>query len=1007
MTLQYIYERLGLADSTGCLIKLSDSSWEDKVSFPSRILRLLKKNELLSTLDAFFCFDNKPLILFFNNPADKKSLHQTIWNFNESPIAIIVENDAVEIFNGFAIDDNTKLLKSLGGVERLDDFTYFELVTGKTWEKYHNEISHRNRVDFRLLNNIEVAQKLLREQGLSQATANALLGKIIFIRYLIDRHVRLNYQEKEFWTNSDLCECLSSVDKFVSFIQHIESRDTGFDGEVFCISEAEFSTINQSALDILIRLLQSEELSTGQKSLFDMYDFAILPIEFISNVYEKFIGVEKQDEEGAYYTPTFLVDYIVSETIGKKLRETDGYDCKVLDPACGSGIFLVESLRRMIEKYIYINNIVNTNTVEFHDALRKITKDNIFGIDKDYSAIQVAIFSVYLTLLDYQSPADIENFKFPKLLGENFIYADTFDSNNNELCELKNKHVFDYIIGNPPWKRGYHDSKNMQRNSRVFCEQYLSSANLAGIVGNKELAQAFVLRSLDFAAINTTFAFVLTSKVLYNVQSQGFRKYMLEKMYIDQVFELASVRKEVFYSKKATSPACIMIYKKANGENTDCHAIQHIALKPSRFFRLFKVFSLSRHDIQYVQQKLLKDYDWLWKTLVYGSYLDFNFIRRLKLMNSIADELERKHALIKQGLKRKDKDREIDVTSLLGWDFMDLTKEIQQCYISKSHSKWNLPKVGYIYRNKTTKEIDVRIYTAPMLLVKECVNPQFESVSAVSDQNLLFTDKVTSIKFEDRACEKYYYSLCGILNSSLFAYYIMQSSSTTGIMIEQQVNDEERFSFPFLHSEFIVENVKKMEELCAKEYSEIYKCQDDIDRIKSEIDLHICELLKMSSVEKDLWRYTRDIIIPMLGNKENKWTKIDENDSEGLLRDYAQVYIARFSESFNKIGQHFIVEVIYSDQIIGMYFKVVDEQTFANEFILSKRTDVLFTIIKLFPSRRITDELFVQKDIRGFEKDYFYIFKPNEKRLWHKAIAHLDVNEFADAMLKVGGVANG
>ena len=135
MTLQYIYERLGLADSTGCLIKLSDSSWEDKVSFPSRILRLLKKNELLSTLDAFFCFDNKPLILFFNNPADKKSLHQTMWNFNESPIAIIVENDAVEIFNGFAIDDNTKLLKSLGGVERLDDFTYFELVTGKTWEK--------------------------------------------------------------------------------------------------------------------------------------------------------------------------------------------------------------------------------------------------------------------------------------------------------------------------------------------------------------------------------------------------------------------------------------------------------------------------------------------------------------------------------------------------------------------------------------------------------------------------------------------------------------------------------------------------------------------------------------------------------------------------------------------------------------------------------------------------------------------------------------------------------
>ena len=51
---------------------------------------------------------------------------------------------------------------------------------------------------------------------------------------------------------------------------------------------------------------------------------------------------------------------------------------------------------------------------------------------------------------------------------------------------------------------------------------------------------------------------------------------------------------------------------------------------------------------------------------------------------------------------------------------------------------------------------------------------------------------------------------------------------------------------------------------------------------------------------------------------------------------------------------------------------------------------------------KITDKLFIQKDVRGFEKDGFYIVKPNEKRLWHKAIAHLDVNEFRDAILIAG-----
>ena len=268
MDLQEIYDKLSFTDDS--LIRLSDKDWKKKVVLPSRVCRLLEENELLRTLDAFFCFDNKPLILFFKDPQDRKALHQAIWNFNESPIAIIVENNVVEIFNGFAIDENKQLLKRLGGNETLNDFTYFELVTGKTWEKYNDDINHKNRVDYRLLENIEAVQKLLKEKGLTQTTANALLGKIIFFRYLIDRHVRLNYQEKELWSNDDLCNCLSNRNEFIAFIRHIENKDTGFNGDMFRISESELNTIDQDALNVLIRLLRSEEISTGQLSLFNI-----------------------------------------------------------------------------------------------------------------------------------------------------------------------------------------------------------------------------------------------------------------------------------------------------------------------------------------------------------------------------------------------------------------------------------------------------------------------------------------------------------------------------------------------------------------------------------------------------------------------------------------------------------------------------------------------------------------------------------------------------------------
>ena len=577
MLLDEIYKRLELTDD--CLIKLSDADWKSKVSFPSRIYRLLETNDLLKDIDAFFCFDNKPLILFFDEPKDKQALHRAIWNFNESPIVIIVENNAVEIYNGFSFNKTNKLLNHIGGNDDLDNFKYFQLVTGKTWEIYQTEISHRNRVDYKLLENINAAQDLLNGLKLSQSLANALIGKIIFYRYLIDRKVRLNYNGKELWTNEDLCDCLANKNNFISFVSYLEDDKTGFNGDVFRISIEDYKKINQDALNVLIRLLKSEDLKSGQQSLFDIYDFSILPIEFISNVYEKFIGIEKQDEESAYYTPTFLVDYIIAETVEKKLKLDDtDYNCRILDPSCGSGIFLVESLRRIIEKYIVVENVKNTNTESFRESLRNLVCNNIFGIDKDYDAIQVAIFSIYLTLLDYQKPADIEKFKFPDLYVTNLIHSDAFDLENENLKELEERKLhFDYVIGNPPWKRG-----GIKKGSH--CEQYLKKKQLFNNIGNRELAQAFVLRSIDFTDTNTHCALVVASKILYNIDSQKFRKFILDTLCLTQVFELASVRREVFNKSndKAIAPACVLFYKNAFGKSTDKNIITHIALKKSR-----------------------------------------------------------------------------------------------------------------------------------------------------------------------------------------------------------------------------------------------------------------------------------------------------------------------------------------------------------------------------------------------------------------------------------------
>ena len=159
----------------------------------------------------------------------------------------------------------------------------------------------------------------------------------------------------------------------------------------------------------------------------------------------------------------------------------------------------------------------------------------------------------------------------------------------------------------------------------------------------------------------------------------------------------------------------------------------------------------------------------------------------------------------------------------------------------------------------------------------------------------------------------------------------------------------------------------------------------------------------MQEVEKDLINYTLDISMPLITKSngyKNIFNAIKLGDQQ--LKEYAQVYINRFANSFNRNGKRFTVEILYSKQVIGMYFKVIDENMFINDIVYASDNEDLLPIIAL-TSEKLTDALFVQKDVRGFEKEYFYIFKPNEKRLWHKAIAYLDVNEFADAMLKTGG----
>jgi len=983
-----IYEKLNIEGKNG-FVTLNDPEWFNKVKLPERVLCLLQDPQSpLSEASALFCFGGKPLIFFYNNPKDVAALHKAVWNLNEVPVVIMICNDSVQVYNGFAYEKELSSLQLIGEEEVLDQFSYFELVTGSGWESYQKELSYHNRVDYYLLNNIQFAQKHIQNTGVSRNLTNRLIGKIIFLRYLTDRHVVLNFEGlKRSLTNDDLIGLLQDKQRLSLLFETLQDKDKGFNGDLFRITREELLKVPPKALNVLVRLLKSDNLEDGNMSLFDVYDFSILPVEFISNVYERFIGKEDQKKEGAYYTPLFLVDYVVENTVGRHLAVSQVSGCRVLDPACGSGIFLVESLRRIIDHFIHHNGGMDMQGSAFQEKLRELVVNNIYGIDSDESAIQVAAFSLYLTLLDYQKPADISTFHFPNLIGPNLRCQDTFCPTHFEGKE------FDYIIGNPPWNRG---RKELDTSGNEVVPEYQRYVALREkcegrrIMGNKEIAQAFVLRSMDFMNERTHTALVITSKVLYNGQSKSFREYLLDMAQLNTVLELSSVRREVFSqsSDPAIAPACVLFYQKKPTNGRGLHTVTHAAVKPSVFFTLFKVLTIEKHDIQQIRQDLLREHDELWKILLYGSYLDFLFVSRLRGMKTIQQEIKERGYETGNGVTcGKEHTRQYDICSYVGKKEIEY-RQIEPYHILPSSKCWTLSKAQWGRRPI--------LFKGPLLLTRKGIDStDFSCRSAVYEGDAIYKDAITGVHGDDINVLR---NMVGMLNSSLFSYYALMCMSSAGVEREQGLK-KEKFSMPYV-SGSIANHVKAIE----RKYVDLEKnplqsrdvAENFIANERVKIDNVIATELHLTAVELALIDYAIHYSIPLATGHAAVTSVSNNPKGRKMLQDYAEVFLERFDGQLGE-GHNLNCQCEIATDYVVLRFKVEKEEKSISFAKNEKRS--LQALLLTLSVENLSDQLYLRKDIRGFEKNGFYVIKPCDQRLWHKAVAYVDVQEFVDAIL--------
>lgn len=190
----------------------------------------------------------------------------------------------------------------------------------------------------------------------------------------------------------------------------------------------------------------------------------LIPVELISAIYDRFLNDNDQGRRaiGAYYTPRFLADLAV-DLAWKEIagRVVASEPLRILDPACGSAIFLVRIFQRLVEDW----RGQHPDLEPEWDFLKQLL-GGLHGWDKQPSAVRIGVFSLYVALLEQVYPPAIKALMeqgkvLPELFGRNLRAQDFFEARATD--ELK----FDLIIGNPPWVS---KKESAVATARQWCE---------------------------------------------------------------------------------------------------------------------------------------------------------------------------------------------------------------------------------------------------------------------------------------------------------------------------------------------------------------------------------------------------------------------------------------------------------------------------------------------------------------------------------------------------------
>lgn len=998
------------------------------------------------------------IVCEFQSEIDIETLnltHKLSWNFCRSPLLIVIEPHRVRALSCYIEPEKSEsettikrqlsfeqlsrqetthkaeifqfpIDKTHAAHQAAESLRWIELYSGQFFREQEKRgyFPTKQRVDYMLLENLKFIRKELIALKLDEDIVHDLLARIIFIQFLFqrkdskgkpaidDKFLEARYKDgtlsKEYKKLEEILESKTDTYNFFKWLNKKfngdlfpgrsktdEESEAEWKQEMEKVWKQEMKKVKPTHLKKLARFIGGKEkMKDGQLCLWQRYSFDVIPLEFISSIYEEFVTNDGRDEEindekdekksqdnSVHYTPSHLVDFILDSVLPWKSND---WNLKILDPACGSGIFLVKAFQRLIQRWKNANPDKPLDK-DFRKVLTKLLEDNLFGVDINEHAVRVASFSLYLAMCDEIDPRHYwEKWEFPPMRGRQIVEKDFFEEHS--LFPHRTEQIkYDLIIGNAPWSRsGSKKAEHIKKWAKLN----------DWTIPDKDGGLLFLPRAIDFLKPDGVISMLQSAKALLFNDSDNyikFRKKLFDKYKITDIKNLSALRFGLF--SRSISPTCIitMLFSPP-----DERPLAYICPKQKLIKKNEDSITVEPQDVHLIHPKEAEKFPMIWATLMWGGMRDLALLKKLvsgiTLDEFISSLKDYKKGKIKNGIARYGfirgkkavreqpemdnklvlEDNEFPKTSFLVLDADKNLDRNHNLQISKKDYRKKDFLKGYEYPQLVLKHIWKNGETAEGRRFRAVL------IKSKNKEGIICKDGYISFHVPDFSNYSILESTCLTFNSK-FAVYFFFLTSGQFAMYRPKLEETDVLMLPIPEPrQNLLEGITPFD--------------------FEEIDRRIYNLFNLKDSEKilieDLFDYTlRDFKDGATSLGRQRTERGTEKDLKAYCEVFRRVIKAGFGKDTSVYAKIFQEDKNTSSSPVRMIRLDFD-------VVLGDETDIELTSYKpLWERLESLEKNFSNKAYRYYEPKQegvgitLYLVKPDQKRYWLRSQAYRDADE--------------